>query len=293
MVDLGDLGLFVSKNWKYPMCKIIIAGVMILFPGLLGNIGVNIPNDRWSLRIVFVAGALIIAFFGIKDLEIQLKENNAKKNRKRVVLIKLFISLLFVGFSVWAIIFTLSDANIDLPDLLSCESTPTATPPPAPTISPYEPIGFCSIPPDDSILPPCDYEIVALDSSTKISSKLFDTYKYAGIIADLNRDSKGKNASFIIGEVITIPKKDADRTVEYLNDHLGYEICSDGEIYPSNPCLYISKGESYFILANMFYEDETYKDDIREANDIQYLPPKDVEPMDLKAGVIVVIPSWP
>ena len=79
MEDLKDVVLFFEKYWKYPMAKIILAVISILFPGLLGNIFIYIPDDKWLLRILFIFGGLILAYFGVKDLKISLKGKNTKK----------------------------------------------------------------------------------------------------------------------------------------------------------------------------------------------------------------------
>ena len=61
------------------MVKIILAVLSILFPGLLGNIFIYIPDDKWFLRIIFIFGGLILAYFGVKDLKISPKGKNTKK----------------------------------------------------------------------------------------------------------------------------------------------------------------------------------------------------------------------
>ncbi len=274
---------FLEKLWGHFMGKLLFASVLLAIPAILGVFNYPIPYEYWGLEAALYLGSFIIVAYGIQKEPPLFQKKGENKNQRSERNWKIALYIIFVVFFFLVIFSFILDLCNEVEEPSGDDSDPLT------------PTGFCTIPPDDSIFPPCYYEIVNGDSSTKISKKIHEAYIYAGMIADLHRNTKGKIASYSIGDVIIIPEiKEDYHTTDYLKYYLGYDICVNGEMTPSNPCLYISKGESYLNLAKKFFNnDVSYEKDIKEANDIQYLPPADLEPMDLEAGVIVVIPSWP
>ncbi|HEY59802.1 MAG TPA: hypothetical protein G4N92_03815 [Anaerolineae bacterium] len=304
MTDIDNIGLFIAENWKKPMCKIITAVSAILFPGLLGWILIYIPDYLWLLRIIFIAAGLFISFFGVKDLKIPLKGKNTKKNHRLGILLKIIIFLLFIMFSCWAIVSTLSEASIDLPSLLNCEPQPTATVIPTITITPtidVDLIGDCM---DNYEIKPCWFNTTAkFNSPVTIAGEVYTDESNAWRIAELMRDEDG-----IISKTpnrVLIPEK--DRTINdlliNLNVILGHNftICNPDPDYNKFPCLLeTSAGESYQKIAGKYYdkfiENEVVKR-LKQANDFEYFidTQGDGDLKELKSpfaeGTIVYLPT--
>jgi hypothetical protein len=171
-------------------------------------------------------------------------------------------------------------------------ATPTQTP--SPTATPdYRPAATCA---RESAMP-CYYTVREADSAQSISLKIVGTMSHAGRIADLFRDDYGFIKVLEPGEVLVVPDPGMPRDTAYLSYYLGYLACSPEVRNPEWPCMYVSTGEPYELLASRFYSGG--KDAmialLKQANDIFFdQVTREVIPIpSFTKGDIVIVPAWP
>lgn len=176
--------------------------------------------------------------------------------------------------------------------------TPTLTPSQTPSLTPtptldYLPRGTCLLEGQK----PCYHIVGPIDSLVTISFDFFGENRYAGRIADLIRTDDGRYAGLINGSVLIVPNPEHDRNLPYLQYYLGYSQCPPDLVNPEKPCVYVSTGEPYQLLASKFYTGPSQEilKLIQQANDIEYDPTiRDVAPIEqFSSGDFVILPRWP
>lgn len=302
-----------------------VLGVLVIGGGLFLLYGSDVAGRRLAIialgllgSLLYLAVSIIWYFFELPSRETPVSAQDRSVGRTKTIVsaaLSIGVAAAFCYFSVEGAFTRLSTVvnptaaptATRVPTYTpTATSTPTSTTPPTGTPTPtptssttptptpdYLPRGTCVLEGET----PCYYVVGPADSLTSISFALFGENKHAGRIADLLRSIDGRYAGLTNGSVLVVPNPEHKRTLSYLQYYIGYSQCPSDVINPEQPCIYISEGEPYQLLASMFYTggSEEIIRLIEQANDIQYDPViRNVRPVEqFISGDLIILPKWP